>query len=400
MNQYKFIDLFCGLGGFHIALTNTNPNNKCVFACDIDKKCQEVYKNNFNMDVESDITKINIEDIPDFDILCGGFPCQAFSNAGKKKAFNDKRGLLFDSIVDIINIKKPIVCILENVKHIKKVSEGKVYKYIYTQMEKSGYTMTDITISPWDINIPQNRERVIFIAFRNDIIKEKSSWEKILKQYLETNIKKYHIQNKNYKVFSDIKYIDKKYFLKEDILNVLNSWNNLIQELDVGVNISFPITLKYFSEETSSTNKAWKNNYIEKNVTFYNNNKNKLDKWLLTNKDNLETKEIYQKLEWQVGKIKKDDSIYNYYIQLRQSGIRVKKTNYFPTLVAISQIPIYGKEKRYITPRECARLQSLPHDYIFLKNDKDTYKQLGNSVNVNIIQLVWESIESFLEINK
>jgi len=93
-------------------------------------------------------------------------------------------------------------------------------------------------------------------------------------------------------------------------------------------------------------------------------------------------------LEWQVGNKKENDSIWNYFIQMRQSGIRVKKTNYFPTLVAIVQIPIYGKEKRYITPRECARLQSFPDSFKIHKNDKTAYKQFGNAVNVDVISYI------------
>jgi DNA (cytosine-5)-methyltransferase 1 len=96
-------------------------------------------------------------------------------------------------------------------------------------------------------------------------------------------------------------------------------------------------------------------------------------------------------LEWQTGPIKDNDSIFNHFIQIRQSGIRVKRGQYFPTLVAISNIPIYGKEKRYITPRECARLQSFPDSFKLSKDDKKSYKQLGNSVNVNNVFTVINS---------
>ena len=96
-------------------------------------------------------------------------------------------------------------------------------------------------------------------------------------------------------------------------------------------------------------------------------------------------------MEWQTGPIKNNDSIFNHFIQIRQSGIRVKKGQYFPTLVAISNIPIYGKEKRYITPRECARLQSFPDSFKLSKDDKKSYKQLGNSVNVDNVYTVISS---------
>ena len=95
-------------------------------------------------------------------------------------------------------------------------------------------------------------------------------------------------------------------------------------------------------------------------------------------------------MEWQVGKKKQNDSIWNYFIQLRQSGIRVKKSDYFPTLVAIVQTPIYAKERRYITPRECARLQSFSDNFIMDENDHDAYKQFGNAVNVKVVQYVME----------
>ena len=111
------------------------------------------------------------------------------------------------------------------------------------------------------------------------------------------------------------------------------------------------------TEEDFNKYPNWKKDYITRNKPLIKKYKPILDEWYNKYKDILQKREIYGKLEWQVGKIKENDSIFNYFIQIRQSGIRVKKAEYFPTLVAITQIPIYGKEKRYITPRECARLQ-------------------------------------------
>ena len=124
------------------------------------------------------------------------------------------------------------------------------------------------------------------------------------------------------------------------------------------------------------------------NIMFYNKYKEEWDEWYIKHKEVLLKKEINGKLEWQAGKKKTNDSIWNYFIQLRQSGIRIKKTNYFPTLVAIVQTPIYAREKRYITPRECARLQSFPENFIIHNNDKVAYKQFGNSVNVDVISYI------------
>ena len=135
----------------------------------------------------------------------------------------------------------------------------------------------------------------------------------------------------------------------------------------------------------------WKKDYITKNKPLIEKYKTQFTEWYKTYSELLKKREIYGKLEWQTGPIKANDSIFNHFIQIRQSGIRVKKGHYFPTLVAISQIPIYGKEKRYITPRECARLQSFPETFKLSPHDKKSYKQLGNSVNVNNVYTVISS---------
>ena len=132
----------------------------------------------------------------------------------------------------------------------------------------------------------------------------------------------------------------------------------------------------------------WKQEYIIKNKPIYEKYKDLWDSWYQTNKDILTKKEVNGKLEWQAGILKDNDSIWNHFIQVRQSGIRVKKNKFFPTLVAIVQTPIYGKEKRYITPRECARLQSFPDDFILHENDNTAYKQFGNAVNVDVVYRV------------
>ena len=104
-DQYKFIDLFCGIGGFHQAFIKMN--SKCVFACDIDEKCRKIYEKNYKIKPASDITKVAVESIPTFDILCGGFPCQPFSKAGFQKGFDDNRGNLFFTMCEIIKYHKP-----------------------------------------------------------------------------------------------------------------------------------------------------------------------------------------------------------------------------------------------------------------------------------------------------
>ena len=380
--QLKFIDLFCGIGGFHQALKKLG--GKCIIACDIDKFCREVYTNNYNITPCEDVKKIDPLELDDFDIICGGFPCQAFSNAGKKKTFDDDRGLLFDEIIRIAKHKKPKFMFLENVKHILKVGNGEVIKYIKEKLDTINYKVQIFNMSPHEYGIPQQRERVYFVCVRNDIY---------------TSPVKLLTPKTNQIVFQD--YLDKKedidetYFLKGDLLECLTAWDEMIQLFDVDEKISPTIMVnefyKTYTNEEFKELATWRQDYINKNKPLYEKYKVQWDAWYEKHKVILSKREIYAKLEWQVGKIKPNDSIFNYFIQFRQSGIRIKKAQYFPTLVAISQIPIYGKEKRYITPKECLRLQSFPDDFKLLDEDRHAYKQLGNCVNVSNVSNVIES---------
>jgi len=394
--RLKYIDLFCGIGGFHQAFNKLGA--ECILACDIDKDCREVYKNNYKINPVTNIKDIDENTIPDFDVLCGGFPCQAFSNGGKKKCFEDKRGLLFDEIIRIAKVKQPKFMFLENVKHILKVSNGEVINYIKNKIKETGYTLQLFQISPHNYGIPQQRERVYFVCIRNDIFNKVGAEVRLP---TPTGI------NYDFNKFLDVKEkIDSKYFLKGDILEVLEAWDGMINQFEVGEKISPTILinehyrerfshsgdiLKGYTEEEFEKFPVWKKDYLTKNKPLLEKYNLQFDEWYSIHQQILKKREIYGQLEWQTGKIKENDSIFNHFIQIRQSGIRVKKSQYFPTLVAISQIPIYGKEKRYITPRECARLQSFPETFILPTDDKKSYKQLGNSVNVDNVFTVISS---------
>ena len=386
MNSLKFVDLFCGIGGFHQALSSFGC--KCVMACDIDKNCREVYEKNYNIKPLKDIKTIDPTIIEDFDIICAGFPCQPFSNGGKKKTFEDSRGLLFDEIIRIAKVKTPSFMILENVKHIKKVDNGKVFKYILDNIKSIGYFVKTFQLSPHQFGIPQQRERVFFLCIRNDIYNTK---------FIEKDLKIDIPENIETKLdFFLEKSPDPKYLLESDILKVLESWDEMINIFEIDEKISPTILVnEFYKKYTNSEFKSlvkWKQDYITKNKPLYIKYKKDWDPWYEKNKDIISKREIYAKLEWQVGKIRNEDSIFNYFIQFRQSGIRVKKPHYFPTLVAIGQIPIYAKEKRYITPRECARIQSFPDNFILDINDKKAYKQFGNSVNVQNVKTIFNLI--------
>jgi DNA (cytosine-5)-methyltransferase 1 len=339
-----------------------------------------VYYDNYGLEPQGDITKVDEKDIPDHDVLVGGFPCQAHSNAGHKKAFDDKRGKLFDEIIRIARHKKPKVMLLENVKHIKKVKDCEVYKYIYEALESIGYYVQDVELSPHQFGVPQQRPRVYFICLN--------------KSMYDDTVINIEPQKVEHNIFEHIDDIDKKYFLNDELCKVIDVWNVMLKQMQVGERISVPILLEEFNKkyDTFDGIQDWKITYINKNKELYAKYKELWDEWYEVNKDLLTKKVIYSKLEWQTGPLKGNDSIWDHFIQLRQSGIRVKRNDNFPTLVAIVQVPIYGKEKRYLTPRECARLQSFPDSFKMHALDKIAYKQFGNSVNVNVISCVMQCI--------
>lgn len=164
----KFIDLFAGIGGFRIAFEN--HGQKCVFTSEIDKYCQQVYEHNFGIIPAGDITKIEAKDIPDFDILAAGFPCQPFSYAGKLKGFNDEtRGTLFFDIVRILKEKQPEMFLLENVKGLKSHEKGKTLDTILKTLKELGYTVYWTILNSHDFGIPQVRERWYCVGFKKKI---------------------------------------------------------------------------------------------------------------------------------------------------------------------------------------------------------------------------------------
>jgi DNA (cytosine-5)-methyltransferase 1 len=162
-----YIDLFCGLGAFHTAF-QSSTKFKCVLACDIDEGIRNIYKSNYGICPCSDIRTIDVNTMPDFDLLCAGFPCQPFSIAGKGKGFDDKeKGNLFYEILKIIDAKTPKMCILENVKNLKTHDNGNTYKTIETELVKRKYIITSKIINSADYGSPQARQRIFIIATKD-----------------------------------------------------------------------------------------------------------------------------------------------------------------------------------------------------------------------------------------
>ncbi len=167
LKGYSFIDLFAGIGGFHYALNSFGA--KCLYASEWDRPAAETYFNNHHIMPDGDITKVDERNIPCHDILCGGFPCQAFSISGKQKGFEDTRGTLFFDIARIVSFHKPKVIFMENVKNLEVHDGGKTFRKVLDTLGELGYTTYYKVLNSGDYGVPQHRERVYIVSFRSDI---------------------------------------------------------------------------------------------------------------------------------------------------------------------------------------------------------------------------------------
>lgn len=387
--KFEFVDLFSGIGAFHLALEQLG--GKCVFASDIDKYAIETYTDNFHMDSNCNIRDISEEDIPKHDVLCAGFPCQAFSTAGHKKGFKDKRGILFFEIERILKYHKTKYIILENVKNLLNHDNGKTWRVIKNILIELGYILTEtpLVMSPNYLGIPQLRERVFILGIHKSYLKSINSnliIEKDNQEYL--NIKR--IEKKDIpktSIYSVLEDLTDEQFKEYEITDyekfTLTAWDEFHKNIEPKV-LGFPVWVFEFGQTYDySSFPKWKQDYIRKNRKLYLDNKDFIDKWIIKyNVNGFKLRD--KKFEWQAGA--NYNSVWETSIQLRQSGIRCKKPDFFPTLVAMVQTPIIGKYKRRMTPREVARLQSFPDTFIINKDLHQAYKQFGNSANVEIIK--------------
>ncbi|MCO5268722.1 MAG: DNA (cytosine-5-)-methyltransferase [Brumimicrobium sp.] len=420
--KLKFIDLFAGLGGFHKALHELG--HECVFASELDITLRSVYKQNWGIEAQGDIKKIvdnEIESIPEHDILCAGFPCQPFSKAGKQLGREDDRGTLFDEIIKILNFRKPNYFILENVPFIKQHDNEETWKYMQDELSSLGYEVNYQIYSPQDFGVPQHRKRIFIVGSLNgldhfsfdDIDKQKSPlidihqfveeepavfkelpkpnqeflklWQTFIDQIpKDTKLPGFPIWGME---FGATYPYDKSYPLKLSAKNLGKYKGNFGVSLDGMSKAEQRANLPSYSRvEKAFPN--WKRNYIRQNREFYEENKKHIQK--VISEIAKSPSQSWQKLEWNVGDGER--KIENYIIQFRASGIRVKKADFFPSLVCTNtQIPIIGWQNRYITREEGLRLQSLEGIQL-PENDNAAFRALGNAVNSKIVRLIAEKL--------
>lgn len=413
--NFKFVDLFAGLGGFHVGLQKLGGT--CVFAAELQPHLQDLYEVNFGLRPQGNIRDVLPYSVPDHDLLCAGFPCQPFSKAGQQLGFEcTRQGNLFFNVASIIKAKEPRYFILENVPNLLQHDDGKTFTRIKTVLTNAGYSVDARRLSPHQFGIPQIRDRLYIVGSRKGLTKFK--WPTPTKQ--KTNIAS----------ILDRRPVDAKN-LSVQVEQCLNVWDDFLKRSPLSIDLpSFPIWSMEFGsdypyEEITPfavlTNKGtrgltkfrgshgiplrqlppdarwaalpsharteqfefpkWKRDFIRQNRAFYAANRKWIDPWL---PKLLQFPSSLQKFEWNVQGEKRD--IWKYVIQFRASGVRVKRPTTAPSLIAMTdtQVPIIGWQKRYMTPRECARLQSL--DVLELpENRSKAFEALGNAVNADVV---------------
>ncbi|WP_281631618.1 DNA (cytosine-5-)-methyltransferase [Flavobacterium luteolum] len=409
----RFIDLFAGIGGFHQALSNLG--HECVFASEKKEHLAKLYELNYNIVPNRNIRDVNPSEIPDHDILCAGFPCQPFSKAGNMQGLQDENnGSFFDIIIEILQEKNPTYFILENVRNIESHDDFKTWDYISESLIGLGYNISKNVMSPHQYNIPQHRERLFIIGSRLPI--DNFEWPPKVEL---TNTVRNFLHSENAKLVEEdrMDVID----IWQDFINILPTDKSLpgfpIWSMEFGATYptevpiselsneelekykgSYGVPLKGLSYEEKIKNLpgyAVKNKgrlvYPDWKIRWINNNrelfiKNKRELVPIVKKLKKLTNKSWQKFEWNCGDV--DRNIREHIIQFRASGVRIKKADFFPSLVTVStQIPIIGWENRYLTPEEGARIQSF-ENITFPENITTCFGALGNAVNVKLVNLI------------
>lgn len=428
MQPFRFIDLFAGLGGFHLALERMG--GQCVFAAEWKEHLRELYECNFGLKPEGDITKVHPRDVPDHEVLTAGFPCQPFSKAGEQLGFEcTEQGNLFFNVAAILKKKKPAFFILENVPNLLKHDEGRTWEEIQKILGDGknglGYNIRAERFSPHNFGVPQIRERVYIVGslFSLDNFK----WPQTIDA--ETNIGTVLDDNP-----PDAKQLSSR------VTECIEVWDEFLNACPADVDLpSFPLwsmewgatypyefstpharkeffgvdglkgfkgshgtrlgylrTIEERWEALPSHARTaqmdfpkWKKDFIRQNRQFYEDNKSWIDPWL---PKILKFPSSLQKLEWNIKGGKRN--IWDYVIQFRASGVRVKRRTTAPSLIAMTdtQVPIIGWQRRYMTPHECARLQSLDSLKQLPKSPTQAFAALGNAVNSNVVEMVAQAL--------